>query len=290
MIIKSNSQKIKEDTTNIKDDTEVIRSGINSVKIQEDRAEHHRISEWLSSSNYPAQQSDIMKRRHDGTGRWFLGSSEVDKWLSEPHTTLFCPGIPGAGKTMIAAIAVDHLLKSVQSRSIGVAYIYCNYKTKAEQDTSHMLAAILKQLVQAQPRSLEPVRKLVNQHQSRGTTPSVDELFGMLKDATTCYSTIYIVVDALDECQDNNGTRRQFLSRLEHIQAISDIRLMFTSRFIPEVVDRFQNATKLEVQASEEDVKRYIAGQLYRLPRCIQNDIALQGTIQDAIVQAAGGM
>jgi hypothetical protein len=56
----------------------------------------------------------------------------VARWLSEPHATLFCPGIPGAGKTMVAAIAIDYLLKPVQSSSHGVAYVYCNYKAQEE--------------------------------------------------------------------------------------------------------------------------------------------------------------
>jgi hypothetical protein len=34
------------------------------------------------------------------------------EWLEGKKKTLFCPGIPGAGKTMIASIVVDHLRTS----------------------------------------------------------------------------------------------------------------------------------------------------------------------------------
>jgi Cdc6-like AAA superfamily ATPase len=101
---------------------------------------------WISSSNYPAQQSDIIQRRQEGTGQWFLDAPEVARWLKEAKTTLFCPGIPGAGKTMVAAIAVDQLLDSAQNGAYGVAYVYCNYKSQADQDIVSILAAILKQL------------------------------------------------------------------------------------------------------------------------------------------------
>jgi hypothetical protein len=40
-----------------------------------------------------------------------------------------CPGIPGAGKTVLAAITIDHLSKKELSSSVGLAYIYYNYKT-----------------------------------------------------------------------------------------------------------------------------------------------------------------
>jgi Cdc6-like AAA superfamily ATPase len=251
---------------------------------------HRRILEWISPTDYPAQQSDIIKRRQEGTGQWFVDAPQVATWLSEQQATLFCPGMPGAGKTMVAAIAIDHLLKSVQSSSQGVAYVYCNYKAREEQDTSRMLAAILKQLVQARLSLVDPVERLHKQHADRGTRPSPDEVFNALRDVLAHYSTVYIVVDALDECLDSDGTRRQFLAKLRNLQAGRDVRLMATSRFIPEIVDWFNEGLKLEVQASKEDVKRFVAGQICRLPKCVQRDPALQEVVQEKIVEAVDGM
>ncbi|RAQ99167.1 ankyrin repeat domain-containing protein [Stemphylium lycopersici] len=233
----------------------VIQSGVDEIRQDQDAAKHRRILEWISPTDYPAQQSDIIKRRQERTGQY------------EYQATLFCLGIPGAGKTIVAAIAIDHLLKLVQSSSQGVAYVYCNYKAREEQDTSRMLAAILKQLV-----------------------PSPDEIFSALQDVLAHYSTVYIVVDALDEFLDSDGARRQFLAKLRKIQAGRDVRLMATSRFIPEIVGWFNQGLKLEVQASKEDVKRFVAGQICRLPKCIQRDPALQEVVQEKIIEAVDGM
>jgi len=245
---------------------------------------------WISAIDFPAQQSDFIGRRQEGTGQWFLDASEVVQWLGQPKGTLFCPGIPGTGKTMIAAIAVDHLSKTAQSSSIGVAYVYCNYKAQEEQDTNNLLAAILKQLVQARPSLIEPVEQLHVEHTKRGTRPSVDEIFAALQSVLAKFSAVYVVIDALDECRDSDGTRRLFLAKLQDLQAKTDLRLMITSRFIPDIVDEFKTALRLEVQASEEDVKRFVAGQIYRLPKCIQRDTALQEMMQDKIIEAVSGM
>lgn len=263
---------------------------MDKLRQDQDSAEHRRLVEWISPTDYPAQQSDIIKRRQEGTGQWFLDAPEVVRWLSNPKGTLFCPGIPGAGKTMVAAIAIDHLLKSVQNSLHGVAYIYCNYKAQKEQDASSILAAILKQLVQARPSVAEPVERLHEQHANQGTRPSLDEVFSALRAVLAHYPTVYIVIDALDKCQDGDGTRRQFLAKLRDLQAGRDLRLMATSRSISEVVDEFREALRLEVQASKEDVKRFVAGQKYRLPKCIQRDPALQDIVQDKIVEAVDGM
>ncbi|CAI6225918.1 unnamed protein product [Periconia digitata] len=164
----------------LKNDTQHIKVVVTSLQTHADDTEHRRLLEWVSPTDYPAQQSDIIKRKQEGTGQWFLNAPEVAKWLSEAKGTLFCPGIPGAGKTMVAAIAIDHLLTSVQDSAHGVAYVFCNYKTKEEQDTSNMLAAVLKQLVQARPSIAGSVGQLYKQHNNRGTRPSLDEVFSCL--------------------------------------------------------------------------------------------------------------
>jgi len=89
--------------------------------------------EWLSPIDFPAQQHDIITQRQEGTGQWFLDSPEFKRWLQGSDKTLFCPGIPGAGKTMMAAIAIDHLCRTAQCGDIVVAYLFRNYKAQADQ-------------------------------------------------------------------------------------------------------------------------------------------------------------
>ena len=240
--------------------------------------------------DFPAQQSDFIARKKDSTGQWFLDAPEFGQWLDNPKESLFCPGIPGAGKTMIAAIAIDHLLNAKFADTVGVAYVYCNYKAQAEQDTVNLLAAILKQLVQVQPSFTKPVKLLYDHHASRRTKPSLEEIFKALESVLAKYSSVYIIVDALDECRDNDGTRHKLLEKLRGLQRKADLRLMVTSRYIPDIMDEFSEALTLEVRASDEDVKHFVAGQIYRLPNCVRRDNALKVTVQDKIAKAADGM
>jgi hypothetical protein len=68
------------------------------------------------------------------------------------------------------------------------------------------------------------------------------------------------------------------------------VRLLFTSRFIPEITQKFQSDLVLEVRASEEDVRRFIAGQVSRLPKCIQRDEQLKHAVQSKIIETVDGM
>jgi Cdc6-like AAA superfamily ATPase len=284
------SQAIKDDTNFVRTHVPALQSGVDKIQQDQADAKHGKVVEWISPTDYPAQQSDIIHRRQKGTGQWFLDAPEFARWLGEPKGTLYCPGIPGAGKTMAAAIAIDHLLQSVQSSSVGVAYVYCNYKAQEEQGASSMLAAVVKQLVQARPSATEPVERLYKQHANRGTKPSLEEIFSALREVVAKYSIVYIVVDALDECRDSDGTRSQFLAKLRELQGGQDVRLMATSRFIPEIEAEFQTAVRLEMRASDEDVRRFVVGQMYRLPKCIQRDPALQNMVEEKIPERVDGM
>ncbi|KAH7411643.1 hypothetical protein DE146DRAFT_674164 [Phaeosphaeria sp. MPI-PUGE-AT-0046c] len=273
------SQAIKDDTGSIQTHVSAIESAVNKVQHVQVTATQRLLIEWISSSDYPAQQSDIIKRRQEGTGQWFLDAPEVAQWLDDARTTLFCPGIPGAGKTMVAAIAVDQLLESALNSAYGVAY-----------DIVGILAAILKQLVQSRPltSTLGPVEKLHQKHAGRGTKPSLDDIYSAIRDVLALYPYVYIVVDALDECQ--NETRRQLCTKLFDLQKESDMRLLVTSRFVPDVEHAFRLALRLEVKASDEDVKQFVVGQIHRLPGCVQRSATLQNLVQERVVEAVGGM
>lgn len=189
---------------------------------------------------------------------------------------------------MTAAIAIDYLLKLAQDSSHGVAYVYCNYKAQEEQDVYSLLAAILKQLVQSQLSTVEHVQQLYQTHAKQGTKPPLKKIYSALKDVLEHYPSVYIVIDALDECQ--NGTRRQFVAKLRNLQIGRNVRLMATSRSLPDVEDAFRGALRLEIQASKEDIKRFVAGQMYRLPTCVQRNTELQEIVREKVTEAVDGM
>jgi hypothetical protein len=257
----------------------------NDQKLQQ----HKAILDWLSPTDFPAQQHDIISRRQKGTGQWLLDSPEYNGWLHGTDKTLFCPGIPGAGKTMMAAIAIDHL-GCLAWADVGLAYLFCNYKSQVNQSVHGLLSALLKQLVQSRIDIASPVTYLYNHHTKQKSRPSLDEIFTVLLTICSNHAGAYFVVDALDECSDQDGTRSQLLEKLRNLQAKTKVHLLFTSRFIPEIMEKFRSDPILEVRASEEDVKQFVAGQLPRLPKCIQRDVELMLTVQSKVVKAVDGM
>jgi hypothetical protein len=96
---------------------------------QKRQDERKMILEWLNPMDYASQQSDFIARRQEGTGEWLLESSNFQDWLRNSGQTLLCPGMPGAGKTVLKSIVVDYLCDNFQDNTtVGIAYLYCNFR------------------------------------------------------------------------------------------------------------------------------------------------------------------
>jgi hypothetical protein len=125
--------------------TQDINVTVKTLGKRGDDQEYRAIIDWLTPVNYVLQQSDFIARRQDGTGEWLLVSNEFQQWLSQRNQTLFCPGIPGAGKTIISSIVIDHLHKAFgNDPAIGIAYLYCNFRQQHEQKSSDLIMSLLK--------------------------------------------------------------------------------------------------------------------------------------------------
>lgn len=107
---------------------------------------HHDILEWISPIDFASQQADSLNRREKGTTGWFIETPEFNAWTRGEKQTLYCTGMPGAGKTIIAATAIEHLQKTVQRQGCAVSYIYCSYQRRAENSVPVLIAAIIRQL------------------------------------------------------------------------------------------------------------------------------------------------
>ncbi|KAH6693786.1 hypothetical protein F5X68DRAFT_258632 [Plectosphaerella plurivora] len=247
------------------------------------------ILDWLSEADYAAQQSDFLRRRQAGTGQWLLESQEYRQWVATPETTLFCPGIPGAGKTVLTSIVVNDLQdRFLDDPGVSIAYLYCNFRRQTEQTLENLLSSILRQLAQDQPSLPECVQALYDA--KRGMRPSSEQLSSTLQVLVKSLPRSFIIIDALDECHLAEGSRAQFLDEIFALQLGSNFNLFATSRFIMDITDRFNDAPSLEIRAHEEDVRRYLAGSISQLPACVVKNPQLQEEIMARIVEAVDGM
>ncbi|KAI9668003.1 MAG: hypothetical protein M1821_000823 [Bathelium mastoideum] len=284
-------RRTRDNTIQIRDNTiEIVRY----QERQEQRAinqEEQAILDWLSPFDYFSQQNAFIKQRQPGTGQWLLDSAEFKSWIETNERTLFCPGIPGAGKTILSSIVIEELSARFQyDDSTIVAYIYCDFKRQNEQTSEALLASLLKQLAHGRPSLSESIKSLYDRSTGKGTQPSADDILAALQSAATAYSRVFIVIDALDECRVQDGCRTQILSKLFDLQTKCGTNLFATSRKIPEIIEEVKQDLLLEIRAHEQDVRSYINGRISHLPSFVKKNPGLQQEIKSEIVKSVDGM
>jgi hypothetical protein len=88
------------------------------VRYQEDQ-ERHTVLDWITPIDCAPQQNDFLARRQEGTGQWLLDLSEFQTWLETDKQTLFCPDIPGVGKTILTSTVVEELITRFKKQTEG---------------------------------------------------------------------------------------------------------------------------------------------------------------------------
>lgn len=247
---------------------------------------------WLSAMETSVQQNDLMTKRQSETGLWLLSSNEYLDWLGSSRGTLFCPGLPGGGKTMIAASIIEDLWNKFETDpETGFAFIYFSYKRQHEQTLEECLSSLLKQLVQKLEKIPPGIQKLFHRHKNRMTRPSIDELIASLESVIISYNKVYFVFDALDEYSKVPGSLLRLLQEIFQLQSSRSVNFLATSRpNIPGVHQFFQGKPEIVISAKEEDVRKVLDSAMSEMPTCITKSPNLQALVKDEIIKAVDGM
>ncbi|KAF2183660.1 ankyrin, partial [Zopfia rhizophila CBS 207.26] len=266
------------------------RANVETMRSKLDRDKDLGILQWLTPIDYGPQQSDFIKRRQEGTGTWLLCTNEMDTWLDRRNETLFCSGIPGAGKTILTSIVVDHLCSKYRANlDVGIAYIYCNFRQQQQQRPEDLLLSLLKQLLQKRTSAPESIRTLYESHSRERTRPSFNKILEALNSVAAMYSRVLVIVDALDECGVSNGERQKFLSAIFNLQGKTGANLFVTSRINDNISKLFEGALSLQIRASNEDVESYLDAQISLLQSDIW-DNNLRDRVKREVVSVVDGM
>lgn len=241
--------------------------------------------------NFRAKHQSVLSNHHAGTGDWFFSTPEFQSWRNGTSKAIWCTGIPGAGKTILASVVIDKLEHELEySKGEILAYVYCSYQ-EPDHISINLLANILRQIVQRQPTLPHRIRELYGTHLVKGTQLSLDEILTEMQALSQRFTNLYLVVDALDECYMDGGTRVTFLEAVQKIT--NNVHLLVTSRTTVNVHACLPTAASIRVDAKDHDIRKYLQdrmGHESRLRRVIADDRDLEDTIVSTILENAKGM
>ncbi|MCJ1261720.1 hypothetical protein MMC22_001586 [Lobaria immixta] len=294
-ILGEDVSELSKNVGSLLDSSTITTKRLDSLMLKQQNETSTKIYDWLSplAGYFEQKHQEIYNTgaRQEGMARWLFDTAEFKVWLKETGQTLWCIGMQGIGKSVLTSLVIDSLQKAARSKDVGIAYIYCSYKETQRQSPSNLTASLLQQLLMQQNNIPDDVVALYERHTQIKTRPLLNEYLRLLQATIHNFSRVYIIIDGLDECSEANSTRSQFLTGINNIRP--QICTFVTSRYLPSIKRELPGATSLQVEANDEDIRKYLKQRLQKgefLKRHLEKDPSLCESIIGSIVSKAQRM
>lgn len=234
--------------------------------------------------------------RHLQTGLWLLSHETFLFWTRSVRSRLWLSGIPGAGKTVLASVVIEEMLGQCTPEK-AAAYFYCDYKDERRQKLLNILGTIACQIARqdASQRSfglLQDYYKSCHPPDKPACTPKATKLLDIIRDMSSSFDEVSIVVDALDECGSDREEVIEALAVLnEH--SLSNIRAAFLSRDEPDIKNILEGFMHIPIAAHSDDLKIFVAEEIearIRKRKLRIKSPALKNEIMGRLIHGADGM
>lgn len=181
--------------------------------------------------------------------------------------------------------AIDYLQTHFQNQNVAVAYIYFDYKDRENQTAIRVVSALLKQVVSQLETTPQQIQQLYEESIRRAWLPDLTTLVEHLISCVCLFQSVYVVLDALDECEDDQ--QKDILTLLDELLVRPSVQLMLTSRsHLQRLKQLSVPSLRIDITADERDVRTYLHSRLEheRLSPDLRNEIV------EVISQGAEGM
>ncbi|KAI5804619.1 hypothetical protein DFH27DRAFT_600132 [Peziza echinospora] len=242
---------------------------------------------WLDAQSYYARYAFLQgQRKCAETGAWFINHPDFKSWVEGKEGSqnfLYCEGIPGSGKSVLASLAVNHLQhKFVENGKVAIVYIFCNFKEQDQQSAIDLVKSILAQLsilsriakVEAndEVRLCRVLDGLREKHENRDTSPTLEEYMSAIKELAAEFDHCFLIADAIDELSDR--ARDDFVSASGELVKLGETRMLITTRPIQRIWsmirDEVAEPCRIDIAASGDDIEAFVRREL-KVRRCFRD-------------------
>ena len=170
---------------------------------------------------------DSQRKPEEGTCQWFLKNQKFRDWLAGDTRRLLVFAGPGCGKYVLSRFLVDEVIPT-HDRSATICY-YFFMETEEQKSSSVALCALLHQLFCQRRNLVTHFREAILQ-EGKTVTSNVTVLVDIWQKATEHHEAgdIYLVVDALDQCNVNE--RERFLQGITPRNNSSKMKILITAK------------------------------------------------------------
>lgn len=260
-----------------------------------------KVDQWLSPSDPSSNYNKALSARYQDSGRWFLQSDSYSTWKTEPSSFLWLHGIPGCGKTVLSSTIIEDLKRSkTETNYQPILYFYFDFTDINKQSLDNAIRSLISQLYKEKENVRKRLDILYSSSDDGRQQPTIESLCALFQSMVQEAGEVWVVLDALDECQKRNDYPAGGL--LAWIESLRDshmnIHLLITSRpeqDIEEAIAKIawkEEIIPLQSDLIQDDIRRYIEERVRHsngLSRWHKR-LDIQRNIKDTLIEKANGM
>ena len=259
----------------------------------ENTKEQRRILQLIDAGDADEAYRANMKLHQHGTGLWFLEEGKpFSTWLAIPCSRLWVHGIPGAGKTILSALAIGKAAESV-STTHGIVFYYCSHRNELSRHLTGILRCLVGQLARQNRQCMSLLEEKFGpqDHTSvQSWTRNDDELEILLRKMLRRFDDVSIVIDGIDECHEVTIVTDTLAAIASEV---AGVRTLIFSRKEAEMEPFLEEFVSMSIAAESQDLRLYVPAQIEartRLRKLRIKDSNVKDEIIETLVNGADGM
>lgn len=202
----------------------------------------------------------------------------------------------GTGKTYLTSKVIDHIQGPLKSSTdhAGFAYFYCNRNEEDRTNPLFVLQSYVRQLSTAvgTPGHIRQSLRIVsNETRRQGSHLGLEACKTQLMESVKEYSQTFIIIDALDECDQQS--RWQFIDVIRELVSESDrpLKVFIASRPDNDISMQF-SGMKLEISGvkNQVDIEKFVNAELDKPRRWEPISPSLKREIVKVLCEGSHGM
>lgn len=194
------------------------------------------------------------------------------------------------GKTFLFSSLIDYIRKTYIDAP--VVFFYCKDRDPLKKTLDGVARSLIQQLLQLNPVSLDFLYEVAvisgEKHPSSfGTYKNI------LKHIASAHDQLYIGIDGLDECEQED--RRLILLLLRHIldesSSYANIKIFLASRWMKEIEEPLKSVLRFNIKGQHirHDIRDYVHIRTHRLGEKFGLNVEKQRSISTEICHRSEG-
>ncbi|KAK4170814.1 ankyrin repeat-containing domain protein [Triangularia setosa] len=284
-------EKVLHDISN---KVEEVREGVSALRAGQEREVDAKALQWLDAQNPKEELIKNKVRRLHGTCEWIKRLDVYQSWKAGGGShSIWIPGRPGAGKTVLASFVVEDLQ---EVPGVTVLYFFFKQGDIATSSPIEALSSLILQLIHLarerstglQRRLFAILKKAIDKgagfaDQGKANFHELGAVFAsMLQEFDG--PRVVVILDALDECLDPVAFAKDCLE-----SPLSDAaRFVITSRPTQDIVSALGSSPKaatIQIDV-DNDIKLFVESKVSSTPSLKRH----QAAIISAVTERASGM